>query len=86
MGSVSSDETETYRIDIPSPDLVEKDGYYLPVIEGYDSTSKPYHPMLPHKSIFIEIPENAREVKAKVTGSKPVSLGKITDIAIVPPP
>ena len=76
---------EIYTIDVPQPRLVRRNGGYVPVIEGYEFITETHLPMLPYKTFFIEIPDNAKNVRVTLMESKPLSLGRVEDIALVPP-
>ena len=73
------------NITIPNPIREEKDGKVFYRIDGFRYTIQEDMPMLPAKRYFLEIPNDAKNIKVRLIDSDSESLGIIKNIALSKP-
>jgi hypothetical protein len=75
-----------YTYDVPVPELRDAGGHVYYSIEGFGSSTTPYYPVLPTRTVHYEVPFAARDVDVFVMPGPAHSLGTFDNYLMRQPP
>ena len=75
-----------YTYDVPAPELRDTGEHVYYSIEGFGSSTNPYYPVLPTRTVHYEVPFAARDVDVTVFPGATQSLGTFDNYLMRQPP
>jgi hypothetical protein len=77
---------ETFRFDVPEPELRTSGEHVYFTIQGFGSSTNPYYPVLPTAKVRFEIPYAATDISVSVVPGAEQVLGRYPDYLMRTPP